>query len=309
MNGESRRSFIKKSAFAGLATLGAAHMPFPLWAEAGPKARWGVAIITWKDDYTKAFEEIASLGVKGIQVRGNVFEAYRAKPKELKAKLKSLGLKAPILSGGNIPADLGNQAQTLEKFLAMADFVSAIGGDFLQVTTQGRDAYPPGKDKLLAIAQSINLLGEKTKEKGVRLLLHNHMHQICQSPEETDTILSATDPRYCGLLLDIAHYAQAGGNPADAIRKYKKRLELLHIKDLLAPKPGHTGKKDHNYQFVELGKGNKIDIPGVLAALADIRFKGWCMIELDEVPRPDSQALDCTRTSLDYLKARFDPRF
>lgn len=274
-----------------------------------PKVKWGIATITWGDAYLKGIEEIGSLGVKGIQIRGNVFQAYKDKPGEFKALLKKYKLEAPILSGGDVRVEPDKRVAQLEKFKEMARFVKAIKGKYLQATTQSRDAYPPGKDKLLALSAVLNEIGEACAAEGVTLLLHNHMHQYCQTPEELDLMLANTDPKKVGLLLDIAHYAQAGGKPADAIRKYKKRLELLHIKDVLSPKPGHSGSEIYNYLFVELGKGNKVNLDETMEALAETSFKGWCMIELDAVPSKQDSPLKATQTSLDYLTSRYGYRF
>jgi len=274
-----------------------------------PKVKWGVAIITWKDEYLSAFEDLSKLNVKGIQIRGNVFEKYRSKPKELVTILNKFQLKAPILSGGNLPVDGSERQDVIDSFVSMADFVQKIGGKYLQVTTMARDAYPPGNDSLLKLSKSLNVIGELVKKKGVSLLLHNHMHQVCQNPNELDFVLKNTNPDFVGLLLDVAHYTQAGGNPSEAILKYKDRLELLHIKDLLSPKPGYKGKLDYNYQFVELGKGNKINFVDLLSSLQKIKFRGWCMIELDSVPESNVTPIEATKTSLDYLSKTFSYTF
>jgi inosose dehydratase len=78
---------------------------------------------------------------------------------------------------------------------------------------------------------------------------------------------------------------------------------------LLSPKPGPSGNPSYNYQFVELGKGNKINLPSVFAALKTVKFKGWCMIELDSVPNPAMTPLQATQVSLDYLKKTFGYSF
>ena len=57
------------------------------------------------------------------------------------------------------------------------------------------------------------------------------MNTIGQAPEATDAIMDAADPKYVKLELDVAHYLQGGGDPAAAVRKYKRRLLFLHLKD------------------------------------------------------------------------------
>ena len=66
-----------------------------------------------------------------------------------------------------------------------------------------------------------------------------------------------------------------------AIRKYADRLLFLHIKDV-----EDTAGKSTGYRFVELGRG-KVDVKGVFAALREIKFRGWAVVELDAVPDPD----------------------
>jgi len=63
-------------------------------------------------------------------------------------------------------------------------------------------------------------------------------------------------------------------------------LLFLHIKDVentgAAGGAGRAGG-DRGYRFVELGRG-RVDVKGVFAALHDIKFRGWAVVELDAVP-------------------------
>ena len=100
-----------------------------------------------------------------------------------------------------------------------------------------------------------------------------------EHPEEIDQIMQAVDPRYAKLELDVAHYFQGGGDPSKAIEKYRDRLLFLHIKDV-EKLSGKIGAK--TYRFVELGQG-QVDIPGVFDALREVGFRGWAIVELDDV--------------------------
>ena len=120
------------------------------------------------------------------------------------------------------------------------------------------------------MAWALTELGRRTADIGVPLALHPHMGALSQSPTEIARILDAADSRLVRLELDIAHYAQGGGNPVQAVRDYAGRLLFLHIKDVESPVPG--GKPD-SYRFVELGRG-KVDVRGVFAALKSVGFDG-----------------------------------
>jgi inosose dehydratase len=42
-------------------------------------------------------------------------------------------------------------------------------------------------------------------------------------------------------------------------------------------------------------------VPAVFAALDDINFKGWGIIELDGVPEKDKTAAQCAQINKDYI--------
>ena len=128
-------------------------------------------------------------------------------------------------------------------------------------------------------------VGRRTAELGIPVGYHPHMGTIGERPENADRVLAAADPRYVKLLLDVAHYSQGGGDPVAAIRRYRERLLLVHIKDVESPVPSDPKS---SYRFVELGRG-RVNISGVFAALGEVGFDGWAVVELDTVP-------DATRT-------------
>jgi inosose dehydratase len=300
-----RRDFLEISC---LGTMLMVASPLEVFSKAKPKVKWGIATLTWGKDYRQGIEEIAKTGIQGIQIRQDAFNDFKANPAELKSTCEKLKISIPILSGGDVKID-GSIDEQLRQFSEMARFVKSIGGKYLEVTTQKRDSFPPGKDKLQKISETLNLIGQEVKNHGIELLLRNQMHKMCQKPFELAYILENTDPKKVGFLLDIAHFVQAGGDPQEAIIKYRKRLKLLYIKDLLAPKPNHQGSNDYNYQFTELGKGNKINFEMVFNALKKTGFKDWCIIELDSVPNPKTSPLEASKTSLQYLTSTFGYKF
>ena len=103
------------------------------------------------------------------------------------------------------------------------------------------------------------------------------MNSIGEKPNELDAVLETVDPKAVGILFDIAHYQQGGGDPVAAIRKYRDRIKVVHLKDVRAI------DKAPGYEWVELGRG-RVDVKGCVAALKEVGFKGWAIIELDKVP-------------------------
>ncbi len=125
-----------------------------------------------------------------------------------------------------------------------------------------------------------------------------------ETPAEVDRVLDASDPRYVKLLLDVAHYQQGGGNPVEAVRRYRDRLLFLHLKALQSPAP--DGKE--KFRFVELGRGS-VDLPAIFAALVEINFRGWAVVELDGVPDSAGSPRASALINRKYLEERLGARF
>jgi inosose dehydratase len=294
----SRRKFLIRS--------GAFAVAAPVFAQvlAQNKAKKlysiGCSAITWGGNDAQAIQDIASLGLRGIQLRANSYKDYKDKPDELKALLGRHKLQLGMFSSGNVNLDVPDGQAQLETHLNHAKFVKALGGKAIQLTNSSRPKdRMPTPEELKKYAQLMNEVGKRTADVGVQAAYHNHMHQLGETPEEVDAIVQALDTRYVKLLLDVAHYWQGGGDPAKAVRQYKDMLYAMHLKDVARPHPEKTDDPK-SYQFVELGQG-KLDLPAVFAAMDEVKFKGWGIIELDSVPDKSRTALQCNRTSVDYL--------
>ena len=273
-----RRDFVRQTtlATAGLAG-GASH----LFAQAG-NIQFGYAAITWQGQDRQAIDDVSAVGFKGIQLRTSALPEFGDKPAALKELLKSKGLTMVAFSSGNVRIDPQFEAEDIATHMKHARFVRDVGGLYLQLTDTRpkRELVPADYQRLGKLMTEI---GKRTADIGIPVAYHNHMNNIGERPEEVDRVLDATDPRYVKLLLDIAHYQQGGGDPVRAVRRYADRILFLHIKDVQSPLPGNTGDPMRSYRFVEIGRG-KVDVKGAFAALAEVKFKGWAIVELDAVP-------------------------
>ncbi len=144
-------------------------------------------------------------------------------------------------------------------------------------------------------------IGKRAVDLGVPIGYHNHMDSLGETPYEVDRIMDAVDPRYVKLELDIAHYQQGGGDPARAIREYHDHLLFLHIKDVESL--ATSDARGRAYRWVELGRG-RVDLPAVFAALKDVKFRGWAVIELDSVPDKSRTPKDCAEINKKYVEEK-----
>jgi inosose dehydratase len=265
--------------------------------------RFGYASITWNGDDMQAIKDISDLGFRGIQLRSNLLKEYGDKPKAIKDILQQHKLQFVALSGGG-PRASDTEADAVAAQVKNATFLRDAGGLYLQMTDSSRpkDKKPVAED-FKRLGRILTEVGKRAADLGIGLAYHNHMNSLGEAPEEVDQIMDAADPRYAKLLLDVAHYKQGGGDPAKAIRKYRERILFLHIKDVESPVPAASGEPARAYRFVELGRG-KVDLPAVFAALKEIKFRGWAIIELDSVPDKSRTPKEAAVISKKYLEEK-----
>ncbi len=296
----SRKQFI--SAFSMVVAslpLISFRSPYPNSFADVPGMKIGYSAITWGGNDIQAVKDISSLGFKGIQLRSNVIKEYGSQPELVQNYLKQHALEFSMFSSGNANINTGDDEAVIQLHVEHAKFVKAAGGNYIQLTNSSRpkEGLPSSSD-LQKYGKLINEIGRRTSNIGIQATYHNHMHQLGETPEEVEIIMENCDDRYVKLLLDVAHYHQGGGDPVEAISRYKDRISSLHLKDV-RPSDG-TGSRA--YTFVELGEG-KVDFDGIFRALQQIQFKGWGIVELDSVPDKQKTPLQCAEISLRYLQS------
>ncbi len=294
----NRRQFLRTTGLSALALAAGADG----WAGFVKKSGLNIAYsaITWGGNDAQAIADLAALGYRGIQLRANTFGPYKAKPSELKALLDQHKLALAMFSSGNVEIDPAKEQSTIDMHVAHASFVKALGGSAIQLTNNVRPKDRlPTTDELKRLAAVMNEIGKQTADMGVQTAYHNHMNQLGETPEEVDVIVQAMNPKYCKLLLDIAHYRQGGGMPEKAVRQYKDVLYALHLKDTMSPLPDKPNDPKA-YRFVELGRGN-VNVPAVFKALDEVGFKGWGVVELDGVPEKDKTPAQCAQINKEYI--------
>jgi inosose dehydratase len=262
--------------------------------EAAGRIRPGYAAITWGGKDDQAIDDIAEVGFRAIQLRATAFDTYAAQPDALKERLARRGLRFAVLSSGNLKYQPADRAAQIELHLSHAKFVRDTGGELLQVIDEKPKDRPVGRDDYKALADMLNTLGEKTAAIGVPLVYHHHMNSTGEPPEAIEAIMTDSAASSVGLLFDIAHYQQAGGDPVKAIRRYGKAIKVVHLKDVrpIAAAPG--------YEWVELGRG-RVDVKGCVAALQEIGFDGWAIVELDRVVDAGGSPKASAATNRDYV--------
>jgi inosose dehydratase len=142
---------------------------------------------------------------------------------------------------------------------------------------------------------------------GIRTVFHHHCAGWVETPQEIDALMSRTDPDVLGLCIDTGHLTYAGGNPVDAIARYRDRIRHVHFKDCepeLARRARAEGWDYHTAIgrgiFCELGRG-MVPFSSVLDALRVEYYAGWVVVEQDVLPGLGTPAASAQRNR-EYLR-------
>src|SRR5687767_3763633 len=159
--------------------------------QAAPTIKFGYAAITWGNAVTQAIEDIAAVGFRAIQLRGEAFTQFGTRPQELRELLAKHRLTFAVLSSGNLSIDPARQKDMIATHLQRARFVRDAGGVYLQVI----DERPKGRrvvaNDYRRLGRLLTELGKRTAELGIPLVYHHHMNSTGEKPNEVRAVLDA----------------------------------------------------------------------------------------------------------------------
>jgi inosose dehydratase len=283
--------------------------------DALPEASIGCVPILWNNvdlvdlapetPVETVLDDMARLGYEGTQ-EGRSFPRGEPTRRLLAERdLRLAELYAPIPCTVDGPAD-GALDAARDRLLTLHEgggevLVAALDDSPERSVWSGRAADPrvprltdAGWGRLAAL---VDTLAADAEELGHPLAWHGHAGTFVETPDELDRLLGLTDATRVGICLDVGHYTVGGGDPVEALRRYGARVTHLHLKDvdaavLAAMRAGEVadfGAAVRARIFTELGAG-VLDLPGILAALAERDYAGWLMVEQDSCWGPPAES-------------------
>ena len=103
--------------------------------------------------------------------------------------------------------------------------------------------------ELKAVCDYFNEVGKIGKEYGIKLGYHNHSHEynVMEGQVMWEYMIENTDPDLVFFQMDVYWTTRGGKDPVEYLKKYPKRIQMLHIKDDLVI--GDSGKIDFEAIF------------------------------------------------------------
>ena len=267
MSTMTRRQLLELAG-VGMAALAAA----PAWAAERPFAGpFGVQMYSIREgmqsDPAAALHMVRQIGYDEIEA----WQPNGVNARQLKPLLAAAGLRATSMH--TVYAALDGK---LDALIANAH---ELGAGWIVCAWVDAKWRRTGDD-YRKLADKFNRFGERLRQAGLRLGYHNHTEEFEKfgGRPGLDLLIENSDPRRLWFELDIGHARRAGARPAEYLRRYPRRIKLLHLKDV-APKPGiaHPRGPD-DYQDVPMGTGI-IDLPAVLRQAAANRVERYYVEE------------------------------
>lgn len=145
----------------------------------------------------------------------------------------------------------------------------------------------PVREWRLESDKMMDLLEKYCVEYDLKAAVHNHGpdNAFLYPTAEASLARIGNRDRRLGVCLDVGHERRAGLDPAEFIRKHGDRIVEVHIKNI---------KIDPVKNLAMEGPRGELDIPGIMQALADVCFGGYCLVEYEkdfeanEVPLAES---------------------
>lgn len=269
----------------------------------------GIAPIGWCNDdmpelggentFQQIVSEMALAGFTGCEI-GN---KYPTDPAELKKALDLRGMR--IASRWYSSFILTRPIEEeIADFTACLDFLAAVGANRVNVSEQsysiqgqmdtpvltGGHKHVMNDEEWDRFCSGLNTLGKIAAEKGFKLCFHHHMGTVVQTSEETDRMMSNTDPNYVFLCFDTGHFTFAGEDPLVMLKKYVDRVGHVHLKDMRLDVVKQA--RDNNWSFLQSVRNGSFTVPGdggvdfdgVIKVLADAKYEGWLLVEAEQDP-------------------------
>jgi inosose dehydratase len=135
---------------------------------------------------------------------------------------------------------------------------------------------------------NIHRAAERARTLGFEPVIHPHAGTYLETAAEIDRLVNTMDASIVGLCLDTGHFRFGGADPARCLRDYASVVRHVHVKDCKVRILEDVVARGEDVVaalaggvFSPLGEGDA-DIPAVVRALAETRYRGWVVVEQDQ---------------------------
>jgi inosose dehydratase len=284
----------------------------------------GFAPIAWNNEdlrtelgplveYTTVLDEVVAAGYTATELG----DGFPRDARTLRKALEERGLSMPSAWCGLEFFEVSEDVD-LEHTRRLCGFLAEAGASFTNLADQGspgRKAFAgrataSGAPQLSSsewdqLAERICRAAEIVRQNGLQATFHPHAGTWIETLEDLEELLRRAPAPLVKLCWDVGHAVVGGVDPAAVVRAHPERIAYIHLKDVNGDVLDGVRRDGVDFNdairrrvFTELGRG-RLDVPGLLAALRDIGYAAWLMVEQDSTWLAPAES---ARTSRDYLR-------
>lgn len=269
------------------------------------KAKLGIAPIAWSNDdlpelggettLETCLTESKLAGFSGVETGGK----FPKRSEELGPILKQhqLYLASGWYSGTVLTNDLEKEKdQAFDQLNLFKDLgASCLAyGETAGTIQNVRHAALDTKIKIhredfREYGKKLTAFAEYCAEFNMPISFHHHMGTAIETEEELDNLMNNTGEAV-QLLFDTGHMNFARGNSLNVIKKYAKRINHVHTKDIRSEVINSLDKSNESFldavlkgAFTVPGDGN-INFKEIVEVLAQNNYQGWFIVEAEQDP-------------------------
>lgn len=210
------------------------------------------------------------------------------------AGLAAVGAYVPLHTqepGPVLDRDLDRMAITFDEIEAVdpsALVILADEGDAELLRNPRKDpALSLDRDGWRRLLDTVATAAERARDRGLEVSFHPHVSTYVELPEEIERLLDASD---LSITFDIGHVVLAGGDGVELFRRWRERINHVHIKDVrrtVLEDARAARRTDFDAWWADvstpLGHGD-VDLEGFASALIDTGYDRWVVVEQDRAP-------------------------
>ncbi|MDR2913348.1 MAG: sugar phosphate isomerase/epimerase [Tannerella sp.] len=287
---QSRRDFIKR---ASMLVAGGVVVPNLLSSCGGSATKsskyLGLQLYSLREmvndeGIQKVLETVAKMGYTSLETAGySDGKFYGMAPAKLKKMANSLGMKLTSSHlGRNISGDRDADMAWWNKAV---EAHNAAGMKYMVMPSSPLSGEGATLDNIKRYGDYFNEIGLITAGASIQFGYHNHAFEFENKVDGVpvyDLMLENTSPNHVMFQLDVYWIKKGGYDPVDYMKKYPKRIKVLHIKDETA-----------------IGAQNTVDYKAVFDQAYANGVKDWYV----EVENYDTTPEEDVKKSADFLLA------
>lgn len=251
---------------------------------------------TFPKDVEGTLRALKDMGYDGVEFAGFCGKSAR----ELRELCEKIGI---------IPISVHiTYTELYEKIDERIEEYTELGCKYVVIASMHRE-FHIGGEKHEGVYQSIKDMSKRFRERGMKLLYHNHSYEMCEHEGKRlyEWLFENMTEDELQPEIDTAWIELEVGEAERYIRKFKNRCDLVHVKSFYG-KEGydeavHTPDKikpRHLYDFCNYEVG-RLDVPAVVNAAVESGAK-WLVVEQDR-PEPNHTELESAKINIDVLKS------